>query len=72
MPAARALALLLLFSGAAAQTPKPAAEIAQLGPQPGEKVPDFTLVDQAGQPRTLKSILGKNGAMLVFVRSADW
>jgi hypothetical protein len=68
VPVALSVACLLV-----AQTPaKPAAEIARLGPQVGQKVPDFTLSDQNGKPRSLKSILGRNGALLVFVRSADW
>lgn len=52
--------------------PRSAAELAALGPQVGQKVPDFSLLDQRGERRTLKSILGLNGAMLVFFRSADW
>ncbi len=47
-------------------------EVASLGPQIGERVPDFSLPDQNGQVRTLESILGPNGAMLLFHRSADW
>jgi peroxiredoxin len=35
-------------------------------------VPDFNLVDQHGSKRTLQSIMGAKGAMLVFYRSADW
>jgi peroxiredoxin len=35
-------------------------------------VPDFSLPDQQGRTRTLQSIAGPRGAMLVFVRSADW
>lgn len=46
--------------------------IAQLGPQVGEQVPDFSLPDQNGTSWTLGSIMGPKGAMLVFVRSADW
>jgi hypothetical protein len=42
------------------------------GPNPGERVPDFRLVDQNGNQRTLRSILGPKGALLVFFRSADW
>jgi hypothetical protein len=38
----------------------------------GERVPDFKLFDQFGKVRTLPSIMGRRGAMLVFVRSADW
>lgn len=47
-------------------------DVSKLGPQVGERVPDFTLVDQSGRQRTLQSIMGPRGAMLVFVRSADW
>lgn len=46
--------------------------VQQLGPQVGSRVPDFTLTDQRGQPRTLASLMGRNGLMLVFFRSADW
>ena len=58
-----------------AQTPVRAQEkldLSALGPQVGERVPDFSLQDQNGQVRTLQSIMGSKGAMLVFVRSADW
>ena len=47
-------------------------EVSKLGPQVGERVPDFSLKDQYGKIQTLKSIMGPKGAMLVFVRSADW
>lgn len=50
----------------------PAVDVAALGPQVGQRVPDFSLSDQNGQTRTLASVLGPNGAMLVFFRSADW
>jgi hypothetical protein len=47
-------------------------QVSKLGPQVGERVPDFSLKDQFGKTVTLRSIMGANGAMLVFVRSADW
>jgi cytochrome oxidase Cu insertion factor (SCO1/SenC/PrrC family) len=47
-------------------------DVSKLGPQVGTRVPDFKLIDQAGTERTLQSIMGRRGAMLVFVRSADW
>ena len=47
-------------------------DVSRLGPQVGARVPDFSLVDQGGRTRTLQSIMGRRGAMLVFVRSADW
>jgi hypothetical protein len=42
------------------------------GPKVGDVVPEFSLVDQTGATRTLKSLLGPNGAVIVFFRSADW
>ncbi|HXG56543.1 MAG TPA: hypothetical protein VNJ03_14290 [Vicinamibacterales bacterium] len=54
-----------------AQAPT-AADLQKLGPQVGQRVPEFTLRDQSGNVRTLASVLGKNGAMIVFFRSADW
>jgi hypothetical protein len=42
------------------------------GPNIGEKVPDFQLQDQNGNEKTLRSIMGPKGALLVFYRSADW
>ena len=47
-------------------------EVALLGPQVGEQVPSFSLRDQNGRVRTLESIMGRNGAMLLFHRSASW
>jgi cytochrome oxidase Cu insertion factor (SCO1/SenC/PrrC family) len=44
----------------------------QTGPAIGEKVPNFTLTDQHGQPRTLNELMGPNGLLLTFSRSADW
>jgi peroxiredoxin len=38
----------------------------------GGKAPCFTLPDQTGRSRTLASLQGRNGLLLVFVRSADW
>ena len=47
-------------------------DVTRLGPQVGEKVPDFSLPDQHGQTRTLASLMGPKGLVLVFNRSADW
>jgi peroxiredoxin len=47
-------------------------DVARLGPQVGQQVRDFSLVDQNGRTQTLQSIMGQNGAMLVFSRSVDW
>jgi hypothetical protein len=42
------------------------------GPKTGETAPDFRLQDQNGVQRTLPSLMGPKGLMLVFYRSADW
>jgi hypothetical protein len=73
----RILACAMLALGSFAglpQTPpsRTAAELDNLGPQVGSRVPDFSLADQNGRTQTLKSVLGPNGALLVFFRSADW
>ena len=47
-------------------------DVSKLGPQVGQLVPDFSLKDQAGKTWARQSIMGSRGAMLVFVRSADW
>jgi AhpC/TSA family len=57
-----------LVSALAAQPVDPQS----LGPKAGERVPDFSLPDQHGTTRTLRSTLGPKGAVLVFFRSADW
>jgi hypothetical protein len=55
-----------------AQATRSRIDVSKLGPQVGERVPDFRLSDQTGTPQTRQSIIGRRGAMLVFVRSADW
>jgi peroxiredoxin len=47
-------------------------DVQKLGPQVGARVPNFTLLDQKGQSRTLASLMGPKGLMLIFYRSADW
>jgi cytochrome oxidase Cu insertion factor (SCO1/SenC/PrrC family) len=49
-----------------------AVDIETLGPQVGDALPEFSLRDQRGQARSLKSLLGPDGAVIVFFRSADW
>ena len=55
----------LLLAAAIFQSP-------DLGPAKGSKIPSFELRDQNGQTRTLQSLMGPKGLMLVFFRSADW
>ena len=64
--------LLLGFSTLTVAQSREAIDVASLGPQIGERVPDFNLPDQFGQVHSLDSIMGPNGVMLVFYRSADW
>ena len=66
MPPAMALGLAVL--SAMAQS-SPAFEP---GPPVGSQAPDFEATDQDGRTRSLSSLLGPNGALLVFFRSADW
>ena len=67
------LAAVLLSAGCSSESqPRVPVDVASLGPQIGERVPDFRLPDQHGDDHTLESILGPNGAMLLFHRSADW
>jgi len=54
-------AVALLFAGNAAR-----------GPESGSKIPAFSAKDQKGTAQTFESVKGKNGAVLVFYRSADW
>jgi cytochrome oxidase Cu insertion factor (SCO1/SenC/PrrC family) len=68
-----ALAVLAMAgAGAAQQSAGPVIDVEALGPQVGAPVPDFSLPDQHGTTRSLKSLLGPKGAILVFFRSADW
>ncbi|HWK30833.1 MAG TPA: hypothetical protein VNR20_01995 [Terriglobales bacterium] len=62
------------FTSAALQSRQTTAvvDVTKLGPQVGEKVPDFSLLDQHDQRRTLASLMGPKGLVLVFNRSADW
>ena len=64
-------ALVLGFPSQAMQSRTPV-EVASLGPQIGEQVPDFSLPDQNGRVWTRDSILGPNGAIVLFHRSANW
>jgi peroxiredoxin len=47
-------------------------DVTKVGPQPGARAADFQLPDQHGKPRSLASLAGPNGTMLVFFRSAEW
>jgi hypothetical protein len=61
-----------MSAGQAPLPPRERVDVSRLGPQAGDRVPDFSLTDQNGNRRTLQSLMGARGVMLVFVRSADW
>src|SRR5262245_46706092 len=45
----------------------------EFGPRIGVRTPDIgSPPDQSGAPRTLQSLMGENGLVLFFFRSADW
>ena len=61
-----------LCAAAAAPVSAQHADISTIGPRVGQEVTSFTLADQDGRQRTLESLMGSRGVMLVFFRSADW
>lgn len=48
------------------------AQLIATGPAIGAPVPRFEAADQNGEKRTMRSLMGPKGAILVFYRSADW
>ena len=42
------------------------------GPEIGERIPDFEAYDQNENLVGLDDVMGPNGAMVIFHRSADW
>jgi hypothetical protein len=64
---------LLIQPPCMAQTPqRQKIDVSKLGPKVGDRIPDFSLPDQNGKTQTLRSIMGPKGAILVFIRSANW
>ncbi len=51
-----------------AETPHPA----ERGPGIGASIPRFEALDQFGRRQTFETIRGPSGALIVFIRSADW
>jgi peroxiredoxin len=50
-----------------------AAAAGDLGPPVGVSAPDIgTRLDQTGKPRKLADVMGPNGVVFMFFRSADW
>jgi len=50
----------------------PLHDATQIGLAAGATAADFSLLDQFGQRRTMDSLMGPQGLVLVFFRSADW
>jgi hypothetical protein len=47
-------------------------ELMSIGLAVGQKAPAFSVHDQFGRVRTLDTLKGPNGTVLLFFRSADW
>jgi len=60
--------ILAAFQAAAPERPNPMG----LGPSIGQRLIAFEARDQNGALRTLDSLKGPNGLVMVFFRSADW
>jgi cytochrome oxidase Cu insertion factor (SCO1/SenC/PrrC family) len=68
----RVRVVVVLLTLAAAVGRAQTVDIDSRGPRVGAAMPEFTLRDQRGEARSLKSLLGPKGAIIVFFRSADW
>jgi hypothetical protein len=68
-PVVTLAAMLVTASLTGAQAP---VDTSKIGPPVGAAVPPISGTDQFGKPRTLASIYGPKGAMVVFYRSASW
>jgi cytochrome oxidase Cu insertion factor (SCO1/SenC/PrrC family) len=66
------LLILIAATSVSGQPAPPTIDVTKLGPQAGERVADFRLQDQDGKVWTRDALMGPNGLMLVFLRSADW
>jgi len=64
--------VLLAATTVSGQPAPPKTDVTKLGPQVGGRIADFRLQDQNGKVWTRDSLMGPNGLMLVFSRSADW
>lgn len=64
--------VLLAATTVSGQPAPPKIDVTKLGPQVGERIADFRLQDQNGRVWTRDALMGSNGLMLVFSRSADW
>lgn len=62
----------VVLAAASAASQSQSVDVTTLGPQVGQKAITFQLSDQNGRTRTLASVAGPKGTMLVFFRSSDW
>jgi hypothetical protein len=68
----KAAQLLLALLFAAQITAQSVVDVSKIGPPVGAVAPAFAGPDQDGRVRSLASVAGSKGTMLVFFRSADW
>jgi peroxiredoxin len=69
----RRIAAVAAFAALISATLAVSASAEELGPPVATKAPDIgTRLDQAGKPRTFSDLMGRNGLVLMFNRSADW
>jgi len=69
----RRAATVVAFAALISTTLAASASADDLGPPVATKAPDIgTRLDQNGKPRTLADLMGQNGLVLMFFRSADW
>jgi peroxiredoxin len=62
-----------VFASAVLISASVAASAEDLGPPIGTKAPDIgTRLDQTEKPRTASDLMGTNGLVLMFFRSAEW
>jgi len=64
------LALLLMVVGFGSATAPAQTRPTPL--KPGDKIPPFRAIDQAGKERTFRDLAGPKGLVLFFHKSADW
>lgn len=69
--AVRLVVALLAVCGGTLLAQQPV-DMSSLGPGIGTAVPAFSGRDQNGKTQTLDTVMGDQGVMLVFFRSADW
>jgi peroxiredoxin len=69
----RRIATVVAFAALISATLAVSASAEDLGPPVATKAPDIgTRLDQTGKPRTFADLMGRNGLVLMFNRSADW